>query len=325
MITDIVSFLAISGLVTGGIALGLIASEKPGRKGAGAGGLDFSATLQGGAPQMPEARPVLMRDGYPLMVRDYPNADGPLLILIHGSGWNGLQFSGLAPHLQAKGEVLVPDLRGHGAAPGRRGDVAYIGQLEDDLADLIDARARPGQAMVLIGHSSGGGLVVRFAGGPHGDRLTGAILLAPFLKYNAPTTRPNSGDWARPLLRRIIGLSMLNSFGITALNHLTAIEFNMPDAVLNGPLGHLATTAYSFRMNQSFAPRRRYLDDVAALPRFLLVAGGADEAFVAEGYEPLMAPRNPRGDYLVVPGVGHLGIVDAPATAQAVDAFLGAP
>lgn len=281
-------------------------------------GLDFSAVSAG--PDMPEPETVPMRDGYPLQVRSFDNGVGPLVVMVHGSGWNGLQYATLAR--QIAGHVLVPDLRGHGAAPGRRGDVEYIGQLEDDLADLIAARVQPRQKVVLLGHSSGGGLVVRFAGGQHGGRLDRAVLLAPFLKYDAPTTRKNSGGWAQPLTRRIIGLSMLNALGITWFNHLTVIQFAMPKQVLDGPLGHLATTEYSYRLNTSYAPRSDYLADIRALPEFFVMAGEKDEAFVAEGYEPLMAPVTHRGSYRIIPGVGHLGIVDAPETAMAVKEFL---
>ncbi|MFT7596923.1 MAG: hypothetical protein ACI8R4_004265, partial [Paracoccaceae bacterium] len=124
--------------------------------------------------------------------------------------------------------------------------------------------------------------------------------------------------------RRIIGLTMLNAVGITALNHLTVITFDMPRVVLDGPLGDTATTAYSYRLNTSYAPRRDYLKDIAALPRFLLVAGQEDEAFVAEGYAPLMQQVTDKGQYLLVPGQGHLGIVDAPKTATALQDFIDA-
>jgi pimeloyl-ACP methyl ester carboxylesterase len=202
--------------------------------------------------------------------------------------------------------------------------VDYIGQLEDDLADMIKARARPGQKVVMIGHSSGGGLVTRFAGGANGGLLDGAVLLAPFLKYNAPTTRPNSGGWAMPQTRRIIGLSILNAVGIRALNYLVVISFKMPDAVMDGPLGHLATTSYSFRMNASYAPRVDYLSDIKALPPFPLMAGDRDEAFIADQYEPLMRQVTGKGRYLIAKDTGHLGIVDAPGTAPAILAFLNA-
>jgi alpha-beta hydrolase superfamily lysophospholipase len=234
-----------------------------------------------------------------------------------------LKIDPLERRLQAVADVLVPDLRGHGFAPLKRGDISHISQLEEDLADLIAAKRKPGQKVVLAGHSSGGGLVVRFAGGDYGDQIDAAILMAPYLQYNAPTTRPNSGGWANPLTRRIIGLSMLNGVGITALNGLTAITFNFPDAVLNGPLGDTATQAYSFRLNTGFAPRADYLADVAKLPEFLLLVGDQDEAFVAEGYAPLMAAVTDKGRYVIVKDASHLAVVDDPASLAAMTDFIG--
>ena len=228
----------------------------------------------------------------------------------------------LVSNLAKTAEILVPDLRGHGVNPQPRGDVAYIGQLEDDMADLIKTYKRDDQKVILAGHSSGGGLVVRFAGGAHGDLIDGAIMMAPFLKYNAPTTRKNSGGWAQPLTRRIIGLSMLNNIRVTVLNHLVAIQFAMPDEVLNGPLGQTATVAYSYRLNQSYAPRNAYLQDIAALPEFMVIAGTADEAFVADQYAPLMRGVTDKGEFHLVNGVDHLEIVNAPQTQIYIEAFL---
>ncbi|MEM9580935.1 MAG: alpha/beta hydrolase [Pseudomonadota bacterium] len=318
MVLTILKFAVISMLVTAGIALGLIASQSPRKLAVPAGGgLDFSASLQRGVAVMPKPKSVAMRDGWHMPVREYPGG-GPLILLIHGSGWNGLQFSSLASVLGGETHVLAPDLRGHGETPERRGDVDYIGQMEDDLADLIAARRKDGQKVVLIGHSSGGGLVTRFAGGPHGALVDHAVLLAPFLGHKSPTTRQNAGGWTQVLLRRIIGLSMLNAVGITALNHLTIIQFAMPQPVIDGPYGHLATTSYSYRLNTGFAPRGDYLGDVAALPEFTLIVGSKDEAFYADRYQEVMSAVTNKDSYHIVPGEGHLGIVDAGATATLI-------
>ena len=89
-------------------------------------------------------------------------------------------------------------------------------------------------------------------------------------------------------------------------------------------MGHTTTTAYSYRLNSSFAPRSDFLGDVAALPPFALVVGAQDEAFVAEAYAPLMREVTDAGQYHIVPDVGHLDIVDAPQTLgvirEAIDA-----
>jgi len=323
MVKKMVTFIVISIVISFGIALGLILSQRPSDLPAGEG-LDFTQTLKGEMVTPQPLNSVTMRDGFPAQVRVYDStkANAPLVVLVHGSAWHGLQFDGLARQLRASADVLVPDLRGHGPQPGRRGDIDYIGQFEDDLADLITAHRKPGQKVVLAGHSSGGGLVVRFAGGAHGEMLDGAVLMAPFLKYNAPTTRQNSGGWAYPLTRRIIGLSMLNTFKIPFLNHLTIMQFRMPQVVLDGPLGDTATTQYSYRLNTSFAPRSDYLADLSRLPRFALIAGTEDEAFFADNYEPTLSAVTDKGTYVLVDGVNHLGIVTAPQTLHTIESLL---
>ena len=154
-----------------------------------------------------------------------------MLILLHGSGWYGQQFDALLPVLAHHADVLAPNLRGHGPPAKAGGDADYIGQLEDDIEDLIDLYARTVQKLILAGHCSGGGLVIRFLAGVYGEWVASAILFAPLLEYNAPTLHPNAGGWSRALVRRIIGLLLLNSIGVTALNHLTVLQFAFPDFV----------------------------------------------------------------------------------------------
>lgn len=318
-----------------GIALALVASSAPpgipGPDAAEGPGLDFTAAMAEDLSDLPPQTAFVARDGTALPYRRYPAPAGSdrFIILVHGSGWHGMQFHAMARRLAASGAgtVIVPDMRGHGEAPARRGDVDHIGQLEEDIADLIaelGVEAGGTAQVVLGGHSSGGGLVVRFAGGTHGGMADAFVLMAPFLKYNAPTTRPNSGGWARPATRRIIGLTMLNTVGVSALNHLPVISFAMPRAVLDGPLGHTATTRYSHALNTSFAPRSDYAADLKGMSGapFLLVAGADDEAFFADRYEATIAPHAPGGSYVVVPGVGHLGIVSDDTAIEAVETFV---
>lgn len=272
------------------------------------------------------------RDGVALGVRHYSGRsdNGPLVVVLHGSGWHGGAYTPLGAGLSEQYglEVVIPDLRGHGSQPVRRGDVDYVGQLEDDVADLIDAYGGDDRPVYVVGHSSGGGLVIRFAGGQYGSMLTKAVLIAPFLKYDAPTARPinedgSGGDgWTHVLQRRVIGQVMLNAVGITAFDGLPMIQFKFPESVLSGELGQTATQHYSFRLNTSFAPRNDYLRDVAELPNFLLVAGQQDEVFRAQAYEPTLASANVKGRYVLLAGVDHLGVISHPETLSAVGEFL---
>ncbi|MFD0916343.1 hypothetical protein ACFQ14_07995 [Pseudahrensia aquimaris] len=45
----------------------------------------------------------------------------------------------------------------------QRSDVDYIDKLAEEIASLIDAKRKPGQKVVLDGHSSGGGLTIQSA------------------------------------------------------------------------------------------------------------------------------------------------------------------
>ncbi|MEQ5870022.1 alpha/beta fold hydrolase [Sagittula sp. NFXS13] len=287
--------------------------------------LSFESTGTDDAASAP-LLPYEARDGTMLATRHYAgqSPDSPLVVVVHGSGWHGGAYTGLGKGLAERHgfEVLVPNLRGHGPSPDRRGDVDYISQFEDDLADLIALYRKPGQPLYMVGHSSGGGLTIRFAGGAYGDMLDKAVLIAPYLKYDAPTARSDAGGWSHVLTRRVIGLSMLNSVGITALNHLHMIQFNFPPEVLQGPQGQTATQSYSYRLNTSFAPRSDYLDDVARLPDFLLIAGTEDEAFRAEAYEPTMSAATSKGTYRLIDGADHLGILVEPEALDTIGRFL---
>lgn len=314
IIASVFISIAITVVIYLGIALTLVFTDAPAeRPVASGGGVGFAEAIEADYGTLPDTITYAARDGSLLPYRRYDGGSNRLIVLVHGSGWHGMQFHPMASKLAASalGTVVVPDLRGHGADPERRGDIDYIGQLEDDLADLIKAiRAEQDYGKVVLGgHSSGGGLVVRFAGGEHHDSADAFILMAPFLKYNAPTTKANSGGWAHTAARRIAGLTMLNNVGMTRLNHLPVIGFAMPDDVLDGPYGDTATTSYSYRLNTAFAPRMDYESDLATMKQpFLLIAGSEDEAFSVENYQPVISAQTDSGDYQILEGISHIGI-----------------
>jgi len=70
----------------------------------------------------------------------------------------------------------------------------------------------------LIGHSAGGGFVLRIAGGPLAEKFDRFVLLAPYLGYRAPTNRPNEGrgKWAEVDMPRLVALALLNRLGLPA-------------------------------------------------------------------------------------------------------------
>lgn len=333
MLKQVVIFLLSAPLIYLAIAIVLVFTNPPANQGdlinAQPNTLDFSVTQKQDMSGLEELQSLVITGASPISFRFYPSITPTkrLIVLIHGSGWHSMQYAQMATWLanEGLGNVVTPDLRGHGVNPERRGDIDYIGQLEDDIAALItNLKNKHDITQTIIGgHSSGGGMVIRMAGGKHGKLADGWLLMAPFLKYNAPTMRLNSGGWAHTLVRRTVGLVMLNAVKITALNHLISIQFNMPKPVREGPLGHTATLAYSFRMNTSYAPRNDYEKDIGAITKpMLLLAGTNDEAFKAEAYQATFSAWTSTGEYKLLGGLGHLNLTHDPATFMAMKKWL---
>jgi alpha-beta hydrolase superfamily lysophospholipase len=191
--------------------------------------------------------------------------------------------------------------------------------LEDDLADFITMirKDNPNRLLIVGGHSSGGGLALRFTGSRYGRQANAYVLLSPFLKYNAPTTRSHSGGWAHPYTGRIVGLTMLNNVGIHWFDYLPTIEFNMPEDVRDGT----ETLSYSHRLNVAYAPRNYEKDLRAITQPLLVVAGTGDESFFAEQYEPVIS-RYTAVHVKLLQGVTHLGVVVGPEVRPVVKEWL---
>jgi non-heme chloroperoxidase len=254
------------------------------------------------------------RDGTHLAYRVYPGGGEQVAVLVHGTGTESSVMNALAKTLQAAGAtVYAPDLRGHGSS-GRRGDIDYIGQLDDDLVDLI-ATIRPRHAnatITLVGFSGGGAFAIRIAGGSYGDLFTRYIAIAPAIVYPSPLARPNAGGWATPYLPRILGLILLNKVGIHWFDGLDAIVFAIPPGNQN------LTGVYSFRLTMNLGSR----DYFGALQRtrkpMALIAGANDDQFYADRYAPLLQPAKPDLTVDLVPGVDHVGMLVEPAALAAL-------
>src|SRR5215468_10621618 len=172
------------------------------------------------------------RDGTWLGFRYYVakgTPSGRVAIVIHGSsGSSGGTIHALSQ--AARGvETYALDMRGHGVS-GTRGDIGYVGQLEDDLADFVAVLRKtvPSAPLTLLGHSAGGGFALRVAGSPIQNLFERTILLAPYLGYDAPSTRGQSGGWASADIPRLIGLSVLHGMGIACCEALPVLALAVP-------------------------------------------------------------------------------------------------
>ncbi len=279
---------------------------------------DFEALAGLDRTTLPAPRPVIARDGTALAVRHYGHDARTAVVALHGMFTDGSCFHRMATDLVRRGRatVHVPDLRGHGASGGRPGDVDHVGQLDEDLVDVLaSVRAqRPGASVVLLGHSSGGALVLRHAGAGPGAGVEGYVLLAPFLGGDAPTTRRVPGGPVTVDLPRFADIARRSAGGDPSGQDQVVLRFD-PSGL---PGTGLAAQAYTYRMMLSLAPRTDFATELAAIAQpLLVVAGSLDGCFDAERYEPTIAPHA-KGTFRVLPGVTHLGVLSSPPAWAAI-------
>ncbi|HXW28335.1 MAG TPA: alpha/beta fold hydrolase, partial [Xanthobacteraceae bacterium] len=270
-----------------------------------------------------EGRPELSRfqarDGTWLAYRLYPAQNGArdrLVILAHGSSASSDEMHVVARSLAENGVSAVAiDARGHGAS-GTRGDIAYIGQLDDDMTDLVGElrKSYADAQLTLIGHSSGGGFGLRIAAGPVGALFDRFVLLAPYLGHSAPTNRPaeKASRWAEPDIPRILALAFLRGIGIEWPQSLPVIAFaNAPEAT------KFVTSRYSFRLLIDYGPPPDWEGALRkSAARIDVIAGDADELMDAAAYKSVLPSLGVH--VVLLPNVDHMGVVYQPAALAAI-------
>lgn len=267
---------------------------------------------------LPPVLPYTARDGTKLAYRRYAGDPDHLAILIHGSAGSSAGMHAVVEALVPAGAtVIVPDMRGHGQS-GPHGDIAYVGQLEDDLEDLTNSlnQTHAAHETTLIGFSSGGGFVLRVAGGRLGSRFNRYMLLAPVLRYDAPNARVGTGSscWTSVAVLRIVALSLINRFGITIFNGLPVLAFGLPT---DNP-DHFTAT-YSYRLLTNFQPDDDYQGDLRRTTRPIMAIDGADdEIFLSDKLQAALAAGKPGIRVDIVPGVGHIGLTTTPDGTAAI-------
>jgi pimeloyl-ACP methyl ester carboxylesterase len=272
------------------------------------GSVDFS--------DLPRLSEFAARDGTQLAYRHYmPTSATPgqgSVVLVHGSSATSSSMHPMAKACSAAGySTFALDIRGHGAS-GRKGQIAYIGQLEDDLADFIHAVSPP-PPVTLAGFSSGGGFAIRFAGSKQQSLFQSYLFLAPFLSPDAPTTRLSSGGWASVGLPRIIAIATLNGFGIRTFNSLPVLRFAISENAKA-----ILTPEYSYALTMNFGPQRDYLADLRNMHQpFRVLVGANDEVYYPDRFVEVLKQAGRDPAVTVVPAVDHIHLILSPTALKA--------
>jgi alpha-beta hydrolase superfamily lysophospholipase len=263
---------------------------------------------------MPPLERFQARDGTWIAFRHYAPkgpATGRGAIFIHGSsGSSGTVNHALTHAIAAHGvETWALDMRGHGGS-GTRGDIGYVGQLEDDLVDFVAhvRKSAPDQPLTLIGHSAGAGFSLRVAATPiMQDMFVRTVLLAPYLGYDAPTNQPHSGGWANADIPRLLALGALRKFGIDCCAQLPVLAFAVPPNYEK-----ILVSTYSDRLMRNFATRSWRLDFPAVAHPMTIFGAAEDEMMISGKYAETVQPLKSSVDVKIIDGINHMGIVTNP-------------
>lgn len=251
-----------------------------------------------------------VRDNKRIFGYKFPKQSDNVIILIHGVGSNAFLYNKTAGLLQeaTQAEVYTIDLRGHGQSEGNSGDVDYVNQYVDDLADVIEIirKEKPNGKIIISGHSMGGGIALRYAMAKQYEQPAGFLLFAPLIGHNSPaflqgeaTENITEEPFMKIHIERIIGLSMLNEIDNHDYDSLPVLFFNLPET---NPL-----RKYSYRANKSMTPDDYVAGLNAVNKPMLVLMGSEDEAFSATKTKEAVL-KNSNGEIQIIDKTSHNGV-----------------
>jgi len=217
----------------------------------------------------------------------------------------------VVPLLVDRFELIVPTAAGHRGGPALTGPATFTG-LVDDAERLLDARGL--DAVHVAGNSLGGWMGIELA---RRGRARSVCALSP-----AGFWTPGSPDWARPTarIRRVGVLARATAPAAPLIMRSAALRrFGLRDVAVHGDrltpeqaLGStrdlLACTAARelLRTGESVAP----LDPLPC--PVTLAWSERDLIFPPHVHGRTARERLPGARYVVLPGVGHVPMVDDP-------------
>jgi pimeloyl-ACP methyl ester carboxylesterase len=268
-------------------------------------------------------------DGLRLYARAYqgPVADAPTVLCLHGLTRNSRDFEDLAPHLQGRYRIIVPDVRGRGLSardpnPQNYQPSVYV----QDILALMDTLGAP--RVAVIGTSMGALLAMMLAVG-YRDRVAGLVLndmgpeVDPIgldrIKGYAGRLPPPEG-WREAVMQtRVLFGNAWPGLSDERWAALARRSYRGQDGSLevdaDPMIGEMLRAAPAATAN--LWPFWRAL---RGMP--LLAIRGAQSDILSAGTFAKMKAENPELLQLEVAQRGHAPLLDEPECLQAIDAFL---
>lgn len=251
--------------------------------------------------------------------------DGPVALLVHGTGASTHSWRGLAPLLARGYRVVAMDLPGHGFTPALPAGAASLPGVAAELAALL--RALGVEPVLAIGHSAGAAILARMA-------IDGMLQPRALVSVNGALL-PLPG-WSGAVFPPVARLLAANSLAARlfawragdpgAVRRLVASTGSTLDAeglqlyarLIRSP-AHVAGTLQMMAA-WDLEPMQR---DLARLAPPLLLVVGMQDGTVAPSESDRVRRILPRATQVRLPGLGHLAHEERPdLVAQAIEEFL---
>ena len=245
---------------------------------------------------------------------------GPVLLLLHGTGAATHSWRDLAPLLADHFTVIAPDLPGHGfttAPPFERMSLPGMAAAVGDLIDALGVRPE-----LALGHSAGAAILIRLCLdgriAPRGlISLNGALL--PWRGLPGQVFSPAAKFMANSaLLSRFFAWQAGNRRGVARLvantgSRLEPAGHEFYRRLVRSP-GHVQS-ALAMMANWDLNLIERALPSLRT-PLYLVVAEGDQTVSPREARR--VSERLPGVELTMLPGLGHLAHEERPADVAAI-------
>jgi len=255
----------------------------------------------------PAAEALFVKDGTNLALRSFvPQRPVAILVFYHGGGahsaasYQQIGYTLCETHHIA---TFMPDIRGHGASEGKRGDAPNTQRVLQDIDETIAfiKETYPDIPLFVGGHSSGAGLVLNYFTSSKNEDIDGFVFLSPQLGFRAKTDHKNN-----PFVH--VNVLPFIAHSITQglfCGHNAAVQFNYPAKILKKGMLAFYTVNMANALTAS-APHKQ----LQQLYRPLAVwVGERDEVLNASKVESFIQHACPHADIEIIAKEKHLSII----------------
>jgi pimeloyl-ACP methyl ester carboxylesterase len=272
-------------------------------------------------------------DGLRLYARVYegPGPSSKTVLCLHGLTRNSRDFEDLAPHLQSRYRVIVPDVRGRGRSARDPNPQNY--QPAIYLQDILGLMDTLGAARASIVGTSMGGLLAMLMGVSHRERVAAMVLndmgpevdpkgLERIKGYAGRLPPPKNWDDAIAQTQNMFGNAWPNlsadRWATLTRRAYREIEKGALAVDADPMIGEVLRAAPAATAN--LWPFWKALSGIPTL-----AIRGAQSDILSDATFAKMKAENPELIQLEVAQRGHAPLLDEPECVAAIDAFLAQP